>query len=600
MKRLANTPRYITNLKEEKNLMKNKNNLLKFTNIVLLITMIAIILVSGTFAKYTSTASGTSATVVANWSFNVNDTNIAQSETFEFNLFDTATIMDSDGSAEDDVADDLIAPGTSGAFEITLENTSDVAAQYEIKLETVNANNIPIQFSFTGEENSWTTDLENLIATEIIGIGLTDNVTVQWKWPFGGDASTDTALGTATTAPTITVKANITATQLDKADVAVTPTVNVLEGKSAIFFGDSVAYGYSTNGNGFGYYVDSIANFSNYTNAAVNTAALNTTTQGTNNVIEQMKKNTSTSYDYVIIEGGYGDLRDEPTIGTLTDGYVVSEFDTTTFAGAVEYTLYLATTSWEDARIGFIISYDTPNSEYGVRPDHAATKEYWDIVKEACDKWNVDYLDFFEGSTTYNGETKTYSELFDVTGNTYLADDNIHPTAAGYEFIAPFIADWMKTLQIYERTFEIIEEENGIKVVTSFNDLVFVGDWSCASVGTGTNTPSYFTDDILWKEVTGRASSVNYVLKVSGGETIGLTDSAQNVTYAVAEFNADKYTVNPTKQEGAGQNHSTWLSDDITLTSNTKYIVVSFKNGDGSTSFTQEQLELLPTYLEFK
>ena len=50
----------------------------------------------------------------------------------------------------------------------------------------------------------------------------------------------------------------------------------------------------------------------------------------------------------------------------------------------------------------------------------AATKEYWDVVKAACDKWDVDYLDFFEGSTNYNGEIKTYSELFDVDGNTYL------------------------------------------------------------------------------------------------------------------------------------------------------------------------------------
>lgn len=216
MKRHANTPRYITNLKEEKNLMKNKNNLLKFTNIVLFITMIAIILVSGTYAKYTSTASGTSATVVANWSFNVNDKNIAE-ETFEFNLFDTANIKDSDGSAEEDVAEGLIAPGTSGSFEFALENTSDVTAKYEIKLETENTHNIPIEFSFDG--NSWTKDLSDLVATEAIGIGLSDNVTVQWRWIFDGD---DTTLGTtAATAtqnediPSITVTAKIIATQVN-------------------------------------------------------------------------------------------------------------------------------------------------------------------------------------------------------------------------------------------------------------------------------------------------------------------------------------------------------------------------------------------------
>ena len=382
-----------------------------------------------------------------------------------------------------------------------------------------------------------------------------------------------------------------------------------LEGKSAIFFGDSVAYGYSTSGKGFGYYIDAIENFSNFTNAAVNTATLNTSTQGTNNVIEQIKKNVNNSYDYVVIEGGYGDLRDTPPLGSITDGYVVSEWDTTTFAGAVEYTLYLATTTWEDARIGFIISYDTPNSNYGVRPDHAATKQYWDIVKAACNKWDVEYLDFFEGSVTYNGETKTYSELFDVTGNTYLASDNIHPTATGYEFIAPFIADWMKTLSIFNRNFDIDTGTSGddnndnsgtsnvapstLTTVTSFADLVFIKDYSQSGYGNELLTPD-------WIEVVGRASAVNYVLEVSGGSAVGLSSSASDVTYSIAEFDSNKSIVNPSLTEGKGETHRAWVSNNITLQSSTKYITVSFKKGDGSTSFTDAELALLPTYIEFK
>lgn len=242
---------------------------------------------------------------------------------------------------------------------------------------------------------------------------------------------------------------------LDKYIDSYTDTPVFLEGKSAIFFGDSVAYGYSTNGNGFGYYINQIANFSNFTNAAKNTATINTSTQGSNNIITQMKENKDSEYDFVIIEGGYGDLRDTLSLGELTDGYKISEYDTTTFAGAVEYSLYLVTTYWPNSRIGFIISYDTPNSNYGVRPNHTEAKKYWDIVKRACDKWNVQYLDFFEGSTEYNGVIKTYSDLFEVTSNTYLASDNIHPTATGYEFICPFISKWMKTLRKYQRSFDI-------------------------------------------------------------------------------------------------------------------------------------------------
>ena len=205
-----------TKLKEEKNLMKNKSNLLKFTNVVLLITMIAIILVAGTFAKYTSTASGTSATVVANWSFNVNDKNITAENTFEFNLFDTANIKDSDGSAETDVAAGLIAPGTSGAFEFALENTSDVTAQYEIDFNVINENKIPIEYTTDGI--NWSKELTGIVAKSdtILPIGSGEKtITVQWRWNFGENDTVDTKLAIIENAPTITVQATITATQIN-------------------------------------------------------------------------------------------------------------------------------------------------------------------------------------------------------------------------------------------------------------------------------------------------------------------------------------------------------------------------------------------------
>lgn len=247
-------------------------------------------------------------------------------------------------------------------------------------------------------------------------------------------------------------------------DLALTDTIE-LKGKSAIFFGDSVAYGHTTDGNGFGYYINAEEKFSHYKNAAVSTATINTVTQGTNNIIEQIKQNKDDPFDFVILQGGFGDLRDTPPLGSLTEGYSISKFDTETFAGAVEYTLYLAVTYWPDARIGYIISYDTPNSKYGVRPDHSETKKYWDIVKSACHKWNIEYLDLFEGSAKYQGETRTYSELFEVTSNKYLAKDHIHPTAKGYQFICSFLADWMKTLPVYEQDFEIITKTDRMKTL---------------------------------------------------------------------------------------------------------------------------------------
>ena len=368
-------------------------------------------------------------------------------------------------------------------------------------------------------------------------------------------------------------------TTLEYSDLGLDTSETIsLEGKSAIFLGDSVAYGHSTGGNGFGYYIDEFENLGNYTNAAVGSATINTLTQGANNVIEQIKKYQNNDYDFVILQGGYGDLRDIATLGTLTNDYNISDFDTTTFAGAVEYTLYLATTTWSNSKIGFIISYDTPNNNYGVRPNHEETKKYWDILKSACDKWNVPYLDFFEGSTIYNGEVKTYSELFQVTTNTYLDTDNIHPTSTGYEFICPFIANWMKTLNKYSADF-VIENSNE---KTAFSQLIFVK---------GTSIDG-FNGNYL-QNVAGRAACYNQLLKVKGNETIGLSAITNNVSYSIYEFDENM-------NSSGGETANRWITDNVTLNSNTRYIKIAFKNGDGITDFTNEQLQLLPTYLEFK
>lgn len=213
--------------------MKNKNSLLKFTNIVLLITMIAIILVSGTYAKYTSTASGTDATVVANWSFMIGNQDITilgDEQTVEFGLFNT--INDSDGkTAETDVAKvdgkKLIAPGTSGEFEFVLKNISDVTAKYEIKLSVDNTN-IPIEFSFDGK--SWKKDLTKLVATDVMAIGSTKGVTVQWRWPFGENETTDVSLG----GQEVKVKASITVTQANYIETQVFPDIETKFNTSSI------------------------------------------------------------------------------------------------------------------------------------------------------------------------------------------------------------------------------------------------------------------------------------------------------------------------------------------------------------------------------
>ena len=207
-----------------------KNRLSRFAILVLILAMTSMTLVSGTFAKYTSEISGTATGTVAKWAWTIGDDEIKSASDvtngFTLNLFDT--IKDSNlTSDETDVSGDLIAPGTSGQFEIELTNDSEVNAQYAIDLEeTSNTSNIPIEYSTDGSTWVKATNLAGVSATDI-GMGDTETLTLYWRWAFTGDASTnytteqtdvtDTALGFAanTTAPTVEVTATITVTQVD-------------------------------------------------------------------------------------------------------------------------------------------------------------------------------------------------------------------------------------------------------------------------------------------------------------------------------------------------------------------------------------------------
>ena len=195
-----------------------KNKTMKMILITLLIAMITLVLVSGTYAKYTSSASGSDTVRVAKWSFNVGENDIVAKDTFTFDLF--KTITDTDGKTETDVvsanADKVIAPGTSGSFDLVLENKSETSAKYGITYTVTNTASIPVQFSVNGKD--WTDNLANVVEsdtdTKLAANNGTKTITIQWKWAYDGDDTTDVNLGKVGTAKLI-VQADVTATQID-------------------------------------------------------------------------------------------------------------------------------------------------------------------------------------------------------------------------------------------------------------------------------------------------------------------------------------------------------------------------------------------------
>lgn len=219
---------------------REENKVAKFAIIVLALTMIALILVSGTYAKYTSEFEATSNARVAKWSFKVNNKDIATSEAQELtiNLFETikdTTDAEEVGSNESDVkagtaAQAIIAPGTAGEFTISVQNLSEVTAKAEIAFDVTTT--LPLEFKVGNGEwkaaSSFTGDAAKVtLATLAMEQATATDTVVQWRWKYNsgaisggkstenatGDAA-DTALGVAGTA-TAAVKVTVTATQVN-------------------------------------------------------------------------------------------------------------------------------------------------------------------------------------------------------------------------------------------------------------------------------------------------------------------------------------------------------------------------------------------------
>lgn len=211
--------------------MKKKNyNSIKIFAILLLLVMLVLMLIVGTYAKYTTEIEGSDSSVVAKWAWQINDTDVSKSDTeFSFNLFDT--IKDTDGNNETDVKTTKIAPGTKGGFEIKVENLSEVNANYNLTLKETKGQDVSdakIEYSIIGtdEATDWTTDINtfNLTNTLLDMETGSNTLTVYWRWAYSPSETqddADTAVGflAANSASdankTITIEAKLNFTQVD-------------------------------------------------------------------------------------------------------------------------------------------------------------------------------------------------------------------------------------------------------------------------------------------------------------------------------------------------------------------------------------------------
>ena len=174
---------------------------------------------SGTVAKYESSADGTGKGDIAKWAFEVNDASITgNSATFDFVL--SNTIKEADGVANETDSSNKIAPGTSGTFTIKLKNTSEVSARYTISFADVvtGGAEIPLTYTVNDGTNNLAESTGVFASATNLAAGDSVTLTVTWVWAYetvGGD-EVDTEIGIAATGTEdLTITATVTATQED-------------------------------------------------------------------------------------------------------------------------------------------------------------------------------------------------------------------------------------------------------------------------------------------------------------------------------------------------------------------------------------------------
>lgn len=219
-----------------------KNKIMRFASALLVLAMLTTCVISGTFAKYTTSTTGTDKARVAYWGFD-------QDAATTIDLFD-GEYTNVKASGEVDGFSNVVAPGTSKtstfAFGYTNYKTNKITAPEVAYTFTVNP-------TITGDHDEldanpsfkWTLAKGDAAATKYNTVDdllnaikalsgdatgsknynpgelpaaftSADEVyTIGWEWAFEGSDAADTALGNSQTLENVTFAITITATQID-------------------------------------------------------------------------------------------------------------------------------------------------------------------------------------------------------------------------------------------------------------------------------------------------------------------------------------------------------------------------------------------------
>ena len=199
---------------------------------------------------------------------------------------------------------------------------------------------------------------------------------------------------------------------------------NKLKDKKIYCCGDSITLGVGNNNKS---YIDIIRenNSMQLTKDGIGGSTL-VVRDGRNDAIVTRIENLSntTTYDYIIVQGGINDSFNNDTIGTITDNYD-GTYDTTTLIGAVEKICYELITKFPTSKKLFVLSHRLISIVTG-KESNANQRTFWNTIIDVLNKWGIPYIDLMKFPfASYNSDY--YNNYFDDNQNIGL-----HPNNDGY------------------------------------------------------------------------------------------------------------------------------------------------------------------------
>ena len=236
--------------KKEKQKSTTKQTATKTRNkpVIILLALLlitAIVFSMYAYAKYKTTLTGNGTATVAKWSFKVN----GQTQTIPD--IDLATTM----KKVNNVAENKLAPGTEGSFDLNLDATgSEVAIDYNIKLVVTEK---PTNLRFY-TDSSYTKEIASTDGVmNVSGVMSLEEIktiqtkTIYWKWAYQtGTATNDIVandkIDTADSKKSVTMTITVTGTQRNPSQGEVT-AIDELQVGDVINYSPSGTYSWDRN-----------------------------------------------------------------------------------------------------------------------------------------------------------------------------------------------------------------------------------------------------------------------------------------------------------------------------------------------------------------